>query len=256
MTMIRFIAITLLALAMAQSTLAQDKRFLLPIPIGVSSPGAHGSVWTGEFTAYNAGRRTVRIETSNSLCVTLCPTGRWDVAVGETVSIFSEFPTILRIPSNGFSDPQVVPMNARIFDISRLSYDRGTELPIVAENEFRSGTLHLIGVPSEPGFRNTLRIYDWDGGEPRLVTVRMLDQRTGVEIGVRQVLLEQQVHGGGYFDFGYAQLDLGAVIPIAVSAHKVRFEIAGSGVSLRLWGFVSVTHNETQRVTLITPQPL
>lgn len=254
MTMIRFIAITLLALVTAPSTLAQDKRYLLPIPIGAPSPGAHGSVWKGELTAYNAGGRAVRIETSNSLCITLCPAGRWNVAAGETVSIFSDSPTMLLVSSNGFADSPVVPMNARIFDISRMSSDRGTEIPIVAEEDFRSGTLRLISVPSEPGFRNTLRIYDWDGGEPTLVTVRVLNQRTGVEIGVRQVVLERQIKGG-FFGFGYAQLDLAEVVPAAAAPDTLRLEIDGAGVSLRLWGFVSVTHNETQRVTLITPQP-
>lgn len=87
------------------------------------------------------------------------------------------------------------------------------------------------------------------------MTVRVLNQRTGVEIGVRQVVLERQIKGGGFFDFSYAQFDLAEVIPAAAAADRIRLEIEGAGVSLRLWSFVSVTHNETQRVTLITPQP-
>jgi hypothetical protein len=41
---------------------------------------------------------------------------------------------------------------------------------------------------------------------------------------------------------------------LGVDGGRVRLEITGDA-ALRLWGFVSVTHNETQRVTLIAPQP-
>ena len=48
-----------------------------------------------------------------------------------------------------------------------------------------------------------------------------------------------------------AQFDLGSLIPD--TAHQVRLEIRPVTPNLAVWAFVSITDNETQTITLRTP---
>lgn len=141
--------------------------------------------------------------------------------------------------------------NLRVHDVSRAMLNFGTEIPIVREREFTEGYDHpiaLLNVPTDPSYRNTLRIY---GTGPELVNVRM--DGAGVTIE-RQV---QMRPGFDIFDPAYAEF---TDFPVASGPLRVTVRIINdTPITLppayRLWAFISVTSNETQMITTITPQP-
>ena len=61
-----------------------------------------------------------------------------------------------------------VVMNLRAYDVSRVRDNFGTQIPIVPASEFSTddegSQIGILGVPTSPRFRSTLRIYgtpDW-----------------------------------------------------------------------------------------------
>jgi len=122
--------------------------------------------------------------------------------------------------------------NLRVFDASRGANNFGTELPLVRQSEFRA-RVGLLGVPLDPRFRNTLRIY---AGKPVAATVRF-----GGESHVVQLDAAENVFDPAYGAFSLFPAGTGTVDVVIEAAEPV-------------WAFVSVTNNDTQLITTITPQ--
>jgi len=59
--------------------------------------------------------------------------------------------------------------------------------------------------------------------------------------------------GSPLFDLAYAEVPLNSLFEIQ-GQDRVRIEVAPLTSGLRLWGFVSVTNNQTQHVTTVVPQ--
>jgi hypothetical protein len=127
-----------------------------------------------------------------------------------------------------------------------------------------SGTLQAERSRHEEGRRknrNTLRIYDIDGQQTTLVTVRVfgihpiVPGSTGV--GKEDQLLGEKIIALQPFGAeapGYAELgDLSQIAPLG-NEQKVALEVEPLTPGLRMWAFVSITNNETQHVTVIAPQ--
>ena len=143
-------------------------------------------------------------------------------------------------------------MNLRAYDVSRAGQNFGTQIPIVPASEFATNgydsRIGLIGVPTSPPFRSTLRIYgtpDWGAA---------LD----VEIEVHGLTLTRRVNlvpSGNPYEPSYAEInDLpdGGIVNIWISVYAPR--ISAMLPAPDLWAFVSVTNNETQHITTITPR--
>jgi hypothetical protein len=56
------------------------------------------------------------------------------------------------------------------------------------------------------------------------------------------------------FKPGYAQIDFSTRFPTASQYSRLRIEIEPLAGTTRYWAFVSITNNETQHVTLVTPE--
>lgn len=137
-------------------------------------------------------------------------------------------------------------MNLRVHDVSRAGVNFGTEIPIVRSRDFVEpwASLVLLDVPADPRFRNTLRIYGSVGQEatiaiegeaPRTVTLRP---------------------GSSPFEPAYA---IFGDFPVGTTPRRVVITIPG-GNSIPsdkkpFWAFITVTNNETQMITTITPRP-
>jgi hypothetical protein len=136
-------------------------------------------------------------------------------------------------------------LNLRVFDVSRDDRNYGTEIPVVREREMmRDEEIVLPGVPLDPRFRNTLRIYST---EEARVQVRIGDE-------IRSVVLAP---GGDAFEPAYAQIgDFPSGIgTISVTVHPP--ETVGPPPlppGPPIWAFITVTNNDTQLITTITPQ--
>jgi hypothetical protein len=148
----------------------------------------------------------------------------------------------------------------RIQDLSRQSQTWGTAIPVVRESEFRTAKIALVDVPVPAGFRQMLRIYDPDGRSNAKVTVRIFgtsspeaypgqpDRLLGEAVITLQPPTTEHPEFSGYYETG----DLSRIAPLA-GYDRVLIEIEPLTSGLRFWSFVSVTDNDTQHVTTITP---
>jgi hypothetical protein len=133
--------------------------------------------------------------------------------------------------------------NLRVHDVSRNDQNFGTEIPIVRERELTTAPIHLPGVPVTAGFRNTLRIY---GTRAASVRVTIGNQTTDIAL----------TPGAGNFDPAYA---ISTAFPVAAPGKPSTLRVTvtpldTSADAARIWAFVSVTNNETQLITTMTPQ--
>ena len=135
-------------------------------------------------------------------------------------------------------------MNLRVFDSSRGSLNFGTEIPVVQEREFTVNPFQLLGVPLDPRFRNTLRIY---ATGTTSVSVRIGDRVWHVPV----------VGGANPLEPAYAQFSEfpvgGGTVDVTIVPQTVVPPMPGL-VPERVWAFISVTNNETQLITTISPQ--
>jgi hypothetical protein len=249
----KFAKWSVLPLAALCATALLAERVLLPVsvsPWGV--PGAHGSEWKGELWIYNQNQAEALVRTHWSACMITCPPGSFTIPPGRAVTVPHDGPGILQIYPGGGAPFSGLALNARIYDASRQSEDWGTEIPIVTESEFLTRNW-LVNIPNEAGFRKTLRIYEWDATEATDVNVRLVDQQTGAVLADRRHQLRPMFTHTNFFRFGYLEGDFNQLLPESAQSSRVAIEISSPGGG-RLWAMVSVTHNETQRVTLVTPQ--
>lgn len=145
------------------------------------------------------------------------------------------------------SQVDLLTMNLRVHDVSRAGLNFGTEIPIVRERDFINPMqeIVLIGVPTDPRFRSTLRIYSWKA-----------DRATITVEGAEPQFVELQ-GGSSPFEPAYAifgDFPAGGTTPrrVTISLHNSNVP---PGQKAPFWAFITVTNNETQMVTTITPQP-
>lgn len=223
------------------------ERVLVPLltpPIA----GAHGSEFRTELRAYNRSFRDVTIEGVGANCPVLCPApiiqlqGHSELPP-EEVSYNGTPGSFAYVPRENVND---LWLHLRVFDTSRSADNYGTTIPVVRERDmFVNRLLVFAGIPSEPRFRNTLRIYGVKDAEVEVV----IDH--GGEAKLRQVAL---TGADGLYRPAYAQIgDLPTGDgPMTITIFPPgRPEVKGFGTPL--WAFVSVTNNESQLITVVTP---
>jgi hypothetical protein len=130
-----------------------------------------------------------------------------------------------------------------VYDQSRTTQSFGTEIPIVRERQFTNGStvLTLLNVPTDARFRNTLRIY---GTAAAQVVVRVSAPTISpvdspVTLNAGENVFKPAAATFSSFPTGVGLVTVTITVP--VQAH--------------VWAFVSVTNNDTQQITTITPQP-
>jgi hypothetical protein len=232
------------------------ERLLLPVftePIA----GAFGSEFRTELTMRLAGASSATIEGFYFHCPVLCiENGRRPVTLTTTqpdlpgnIAYAGAPGAFLYVPKG---DAEHLAANLRVLDTSRSAENFGTEIPIVRERELTEGwddSITLLGIPSDPRFRNTLRIYS----DSQFAVDAVVDiEGAGVSSSQRVTLRP----GTNLFEPGYAQF---SNFPTGVGPLRVTIRLITLPITMppppRLWAFVSVTNNVTQHITTITPQP-
>lgn len=210
----------------------QMTRFLLPIFIPPVE-GAFGSQFITDFRARAEGFDSIQLygvhEKSHSsespLELGHAPNGyqpRDILYAGQPGRFFY----VKSEDANDFS------ASLHVYDTSRGAEHRGTQIPIVREDAFDTRLL-LLGVPTDPRYRNTLRIY---GTEPTAVTVRIGDAAP----------ISLVVPGtNDPYQPSYAQF---TAFPVGGDPVDVKID-----APVPVWAFVSTTNNDTQLITTITP---
>jgi hypothetical protein len=259
----RFATFILVLLCCTSIGSAQERKdytaVLFPIAM-LETPGAYGSLWTSDAWVVNSSDSAVIVPARNchvAPCLRVIPAKASETAPIEPAPLGStESPTfIVYVPT---AQIDALHFNLRIRDLSRQALTAGTEIPIVYESEFRSKPIVLPNVPIDSRFRSSLRIYDLDARyftDPSSARVKIT---ISGETELKTIEANLRVVAGsageafhvltGYFQI----LDLSAVIPGAPAAVDITIEPISPG--LRIWAFSSVTNNETQHVTTVTPQ--
>lgn len=264
------VAVLLLATAVAIAAPASAGepelvRYLIPVT-GSRIAGSNGSIWTTELTVHNP--REQQIFVFGNVCggVISSPPCEPNVFIAPQTSKRVEIApasfsqgAFIYLPADPNSGP--IPMTLRSRDLSKTAESFGTEVPIVRNSDFAQLVI-LTDVPTDARYRATLRIYN-SSEAPRVVVMRVYTLTGHEPIETRTIELSGVnilVFDPTPFHPGYAQVD--PLTPAArASGERVRIEIEDpirhvvSPPPPPIWALVSVTNNDTQQVTTITPHP-
>ena len=216
------------------------------IPIFYDGPGQLGSSWATEVALKNDNAYDV-VTYRGPDALPVIPAGKPQIA-GFSPSPGGIFMIVPREAAPALH------ANIMIRDVSRALQAWGTEVPVVREERF-ANSIELLNVPVDPRFRTQLRIYGLDS-TPMFLQVVATSMLDGSLVGTRDVELKS-----------VEPCDLPA--PCA-SSHPsfaslsgfpdVPSPLPGERVAIRIdafapiWAFVTLTNNETQHVTVISPQ--
>jgi hypothetical protein len=210
------------------------ERILLPI-LTPPVDGAYGSRFETTFSAFNTSNQMIPIEGLTRFCDTLCPVNPVEVEPSRDLRedvVLDLTGTPGRFIYLRRSEAESLSMNLRVQDVSRDALNFGTEIPVVRWSEVRPGPLTLTGIPVDSRFRQALRIYST---EEMIVLVSV----GGIH---RPIILQR---GRDDFEPAYGVFDdfpVGRVVITPLSG------------TAKFWAFVTVTNNETQAITTISPQ--
>lgn len=267
------IALSFLVATTAYAATADDlknfERILFPAWIPIPIAGAGGSRWSADATIHNPGPDSVAVypivAASGRGIGTIEPGTSWLMSFGHD-SLF------------GIGDGSQDDILGRIAYVQRghadaLVYSNrlpGVDLPVVHERDLSASTLSLSEVPLDPRARLMLRVYDPFQTPNAQVRVRFWSiwqvTNTGVSaftsqppqlLGERLVTLKvrPQTDNEASVEPGYAQLafDRASLANLPASSNgTVAVDVEPATAGLRFWAFITVTDNETQRVTVIT----
>jgi hypothetical protein len=135
-------------------------------------------------------------------------------------------------------------------DLSRQAEAFGTEIPVVREKDFFNRTFMLLDVPADARYRVGLRLYRLDGRTAAHIRIWPINSQE-VPLVDTTVFLAPAGPDSTY-SIAYDG-DLMKTYPILAGKGPLRIEIDAGEAQHQTWGFVSVTNNETQHVTVISP---
>lgn len=260
-------SLLILSLATAPMVVAQDNpadytATLVPL-VSHGLKGANGSVWDSELFVFNGSHLPLRMPGfSDSPILPIEPSL---VIAPHTTERINLYPrdgvdgAFLYVPNTMVSTTK---MSLRVRDTSQNATSLGDEVPVVRIDQ-AANELTIFDVPVDPKYRATLRIYGFTPS-PMDVGVTIYP-----EIGVPALRHFDVTLNGivtAVFDPfplhpAYIALDpLGDAIRSSI-VRRVRIEITNyAGCCTpplpvaKIWAFVSLTNNETNQVTIVTPK--
>lgn len=264
------VAAALLLLLSASPLLGQVEgvdRFLVPLYVDQPIPGAFGSRWVTEFSVVNDSDEPVYIYGWDQVCPVLCAT--------EPAPPHVTFYPALAFWATGVQGIYVqipresvtsVSMHLRIRDLSRPAISWGAEVPVVHESRARR-VIRLLDVPTNSLYRQHLRIYDLAPSEGAQALVRVYGVKPettnpifggspGPDILLYETHVEFALPFGGWGTDGhpgFAELSLMGLYD-AQDFTRVRIQVEAGSDSSRIWAFISLTNNETQQVSVVSPE--
>jgi len=237
-------------------------------PVVFQGPGALGSLWNTRISVYNAGDATVTsanaIFEGDPSCPAVCgcePSSL--IAPGRTATVcveqFQNPAGLLFFPPA--SATHDLHYQTRVFDSSRATANAGTELPVVRGEDFRSDEILLLDVPVlDPNFRVHLRVYAPEGADGTRVRLEVLDPHSTFPTTSEMVITLSRPSFASSATPAFAfirglELDIDRMVPPGVPRpFRVHLKLTPLTEGERIWGFVSITNNETQLITTVTPQ--
>lgn len=238
------------------------ERVLLPVYLEEKAPGAFGSEWQTDFWIRNNGTEPVRLAPwecpPNLACPPVFPLTH-TLLPGKTLHNPADLSSGGRTNPSQLvyvTTPSDVSMRLRVADVTRNQRNGGTDIPVIRENELLRAGTQLFDVPmNTPDFRVLLRIYElaYTKADFEVRLYPMEDDSSPIHA----VLLTASTRQEGAFrsEAAYAQLDFNDLLKLRKAwPAAVRVEVIPRTPGSRFWVFASATNNETQLVTLVTPQ--
>jgi len=222
-----------------------DPAFFEPVvfPTLVTGAGAFGSQWTSDVSVRNDSTLLSLPATSSFLSAV--PPFRTLTFTGVNAPAGAVF----------YASRQVAPLtyfDVLVRDLSRQAQTLGTEIPVVREWDLYGRAIELLNVPNDPKYRVALRVFRLDGGTNVDVSIYPMQDAGVGEIAADFMTLTQPSTASTLTSGSI--LDLNGKYPQLAGKGPLRIRIFPGLVPPRsAWAFVSVTNNETQDVTIISP---
>jgi hypothetical protein len=264
--LVRFPAVVLVLLSLSLPAFAQAveyEKVLFPVVVS-ALPGAFGSRWVTDVAVLNRGAAPVRLF-GQYVCYacrteqSLLPDVTYALLPLESVT--GSFVFVERGRAGD------VDFTARVRDISREESSWGASVPVAWEHDFSTAGITLLDVPTDSRYRLTLRIYALHPLEGASVAVRVRAQLPGIVNDKKNPdpLLAETAYpltAKVEFPMSAEQFPSYAVIselpPIAPDAltPRVRIDLVPlAPEGLAIWGFVTITNNDSQSVTIVSGRP-
>lgn len=265
---VRHHAAVIVWLALTSAILAQEvpnekdwknyEPVLYPIAVATVT-GANGTLWEDEGLMRNTseeprlwGQGLLSIPASRVL-----PPGAMGPGAGpNTVPIDGSLIWIQKGKASDYS------FSSRLFERTRPENADGIEVPVVTLDEAFSETFEILRVPVTGEHRLMLRVYDlWStpGGTVSIELHVLRIEGPSVATNLIQTFrlpmdLWSWPSSPSNLTFtpGFVRLQLDGHIPPDIK--NVRISIKPETEGQMIWAFVSLTHNVTQRVSIVTPQ--
>ena len=229
------------AIRVFENLVSDDPSFeRILVPTAFRGRGAFGSEWRTDVFARNTAIHRMPLF------------GIADVDSGSSVNVVERLPnddrgTFLFVDR---ASARSLALAGFIRDVSHDGARWGVELPLVREEDFRRYVLDFAAVPMDRNARATLRIYALDTTN---VDFAVIISGTANEI-LRQISVTAS--SPDETRPAYASLSLSSTGLEDQTATITIYPMSSSSESrfASFWAFVTVTNNDTQHVTIITPQ--
>lgn len=210
------------------------------IPVLFDAPGANGSEWRSELTIVNT--RPWFIQPYNFSRIAPNQVQRiTDKKYPQGVAFMA--------PREETGD---LAFSLRIRDVSRVAEGFGTNIPVVRERDMYTNVLvPLPDVPLDPRYRVKVRVYAFDAYASNLVPGASL---TLVDAFGARTHLHKELTESCHTAACHAITPLFAEFDLAPGREGERVDLYVQSVpDARVWAFATVTNNDTQQVTIVTP---
>ena len=250
-------SITLFALFLATAAAAADQKIL--VPIFYNGPGA-GTQWRSFIVVVNKMSRPFSPVGVGFLIPCPIPEGCLSgvVPAGEPGWVLGPNAPggfLLTVPAD---EADQLILRLEIAAVRPNQSVVGTEVPIVRERNFRTGTITLPSVMTHGGsLRTRLRVYDPDANEVALarVSLRFWNAPTSDPVESHIVTLLRAPVAGAQPTPAYTEFDIATAFPIAtLLGFTFNIDIEPLSPGQRLWAFATITYSPNNEVTVVTPQ--
>lgn len=226
------------------------------IPVAIETAGWLGAQWTTEISVFNDTNEPINLMPEVCSFIGASFPCNNPLFVGPHVSL--RIPPRLARPGETYFERYLYPPDAvrdRLHFSVRVrnradANDAGTEIPVVPLSRYRHERIVLSAIPVSDSHRALLRVYDRQRIAGASIAMRVYDEETGSLLLRRDTGFRPfPTDNPAMFSSAYDDL----LRDPAVRGHRaVRIEI--EEFSADLWAMLTLTDNETQRVTVITSQ--
>jgi hypothetical protein len=207
-------------------------------PVLFNATGVNGSDWRSEARALNTTDGVIATFRQPAILQTFSAYGIDEH--GATWMGRPQYPrgVSLLVPR---AESENLSFSLRIRDVSRSEEGFGTSIPVVRESQMFPGTMTMLDVPLDPAYRVKLRIYGYGDAVSGAGRVSGIGEFTMSRSCTDALTCASTPW--------YAELDLPAR---EKDTRENLFITPPAGIELG-WAFATVTNNQTQQVTIVTP---